>query len=183
MDGVERRSALVVYATSEGHTAEVAGRVGERLRAAGLDVRLTPVDTAPDEVAAHDLVVVGASIHLGKYQHEVVEWVRRHLERLDAGPAAFFSVSLTSAQHTPEADAQVEEYLHTFAEQSGWSPQLIGLFGGALAYTQYGFFKKRLVRSIAKQHGQGTDVHRDYDYTDWDDVDHFGDRCAELVTA
>ena len=128
-------------------------------------------------------MVVGASIHMGSYQHEVVEWAGRHRERLGAGPSAFFSVSLTSADHSPEADAQVEGYLHEFAESSGWSPELIGLFGGALLYSQYGFLKKRLIRSIAKQHGQGTDLHRDYDYTDWADVEHFGDRCAALVAA
>ena len=173
----------MVFATSEGHTAQVADRVAERLRVGGFDVRVSPVDTAPDDAATYDVIVVGGSIHMGKYSHELADWAARHVERLQGGPAAFFSVSLTSAQHTPEADAQVEEYLMTLSRAPGWTPALIGLFGGALLNSQYGWVKRRLIRSIARQHGQGTDTTKDYDYTDWADVEHFGDRCAELVPA
>jgi menaquinone-dependent protoporphyrinogen oxidase len=173
---------LITFGTSEGHTAEIAHHIGERLSDAGLTVTVVPIDEAPEDLSRFDLVVIGASIHVGSYQDEVVRYATTHAAALAERPSAFFSVCLTSVEHTPEAEAKVKGYLDAFADATGWTPQMVGRFGGALAYTQYGFVKKRFIRGIARKGGLDTDISRDRDYTDWDDVDRFGDACRTMLT-
>jgi hypothetical protein len=57
----------------------------------------------------------------------------------------------------------------------GWQPDQIGVFAGALLYTQYGLIKRYLMKSISKQMEGDTDVSRDYEYTDWESVDDFAE--------
>ena len=76
---------LVVYASTHGHTAKIAGRVADVLRADGATVTLEPVsaDPAPDD---YDAVVAGASIHAGHHQREIVRWARGNRARLARRP-------------------------------------------------------------------------------------------------
>ena len=57
----------------------------------------------------------------------------------------------------------------------------VALFAGALPYTQYGLVKRHMMRKIVgdKPGHLGTDISRDYVYTEWDGVKRF----AEHFTA
>ena len=55
-------------------------------------------------------------------------------------------------------------------ERTGFDPDAVGLFAGALVYTQYGWLKRHLMRSIVKREGGDLDMSKDYEYTDWDAV-------------
>jgi menaquinone-dependent protoporphyrinogen oxidase len=162
----------IPYATSEGQTARIAAHVADVVRAHGheadaVDVRGSGAG-APD---GYDGVVVGSSIHLGHHDKHVRDYVRKHREILERVPSAFFSVSL--AAHGDEREA--ERYVDDFEQQTGWRPARVAMFSGALLYTQYGFIKRRLMKRIVgdKPGGLGTDVSRDYVYTEWDAVTRF----------
>jgi menaquinone-dependent protoporphyrinogen oxidase len=59
---------------------------------------------------------------------------------------------------------------------------MVGLFGGALLYTQYGFIKRYVMKQITRHKGSSdTDTSRDYVYTDWESVKHFAEEFLELV--
>ena len=62
-------------------------------------------DTNPDDYHG---VIVGASIHMGKHDKHVVEFVRKNREMLERLPSAFFSVSLAAHGDTEEAEGYVE---------------------------------------------------------------------------
>jgi menaquinone-dependent protoporphyrinogen oxidase len=173
---------LVLYASTHGQTAEIATVVGRAIQRAGAkaDVRRLEknLDVAPWR---YDAVVIGASIHVGKHQKEVVEWVRRNAAALNDMPTAFFSVSLTAAEDTPEAAATVRRLIDEFTEQTSWTPGLARSFAGALKYREYRLFTRFAMKMIAGRGGHPTDTRRDYDYTDWDAVERFGKECAALV--
>jgi menaquinone-dependent protoporphyrinogen oxidase len=64
---------------------------------------------------------------------------------------------------------------------TGWHPDAVGQFGGALLYTRYGLVKRSMMKSIAGSTGLDTDAHRDFDYTDYRIVEQFAqDVCAML---
>jgi menaquinone-dependent protoporphyrinogen oxidase len=66
-------SVLVLYASNHGHTAKVAGRMADAVRAEGHEVDLR--DAKNDQAAdpeKYDGVIVGASLHGGHHQREVV---------------------------------------------------------------------------------------------------------------
>jgi menaquinone-dependent protoporphyrinogen oxidase len=88
-------------------------------------------------------------------------------------------VSLAAHGDTDEAQSYVDE----FEQDTGWRPARVALFGGALRYTQYGFVKRHMMKRIAsgKPGRLGTDVSRDYVYTEWDGVKRFAEDFLEEV--
>lgn len=163
---------LIVYGTSEGHTAVVVDQLRKPLEASGHLVRTCSADDAPTCPIGYDLVLVGSSIHVGKHHRALTRWVKGNVEHLNRMPSAFFQVCLSSAGDAAGAE-QADAYVNDFVTSTGWHPDAIGLFGGALLYTHYGSIKRRVMKSIAASSGLDTDVHRDFDYTDYRAVAQF----------
>src|SRR5471032_1386388 len=173
---------LLLYATTEGQTARIAERIAHTLRGRGDSVDVQPADTArtqPDP-AAYDGVMVGASIHYGHHPAYLRTLIRRHRDVLAARPCAFFSVSLSAGGPRPKPRA-AQRYLDKFLRQTGWQPQLTASFAGALKYSLYGPLKRRVMIVIVGLGGGNTDTSQDYEYTDWDAVEHFADAFAQRL--
>ncbi len=174
---------LIVYGTKEGHTATIVERMREALEARGDAVATEragkPLPSIPDDV---DGVIVGASVHLGKHQGEIRDFVKENRQRLEAVPSAFFQVCLTAADPTPEAQAATRKLLDEFSEETGWRPETVETFAGMLAWTQYDFFTRSLMRLITRKQEPHPDVHRDYDYTDYDAVQRFAETFADSLS-
>jgi len=169
---------LVLYSSTHGHTARIAERIAKALEASGAVVDLRAADVQHDvSPVDYDVVVVGASVHAGRHQPEVADWARRHAATLTRIPSAFLSVSM-SAEHDEEA---ARRYADEFAETTGWTPRHVACLAGALQYREYNFVTRLMVRSLMGREGLPTDTSRDHDFTDWDAVDHFAGRCAELA--
>lgn len=169
-------SVLIVYATIEGQTERIARRIAERLRSAGHRVALHEARAGsplPDP-DLHDAVIVGASVHYGHHPAHLHASLRRVARALERKPSAFFSVSL-SADGRGAKPAAARRYMTRFLGQCGWQPAQTALFGGALRYSQYGRFKRQLVRLFVRVAGGDTDASRDYEYTDWRAVERFAD--------
>jgi menaquinone-dependent protoporphyrinogen oxidase len=176
--------ALVLYASTHGHTHKIAARIAHALEEAGALVDLRRADPKFDvSPADYDAVIVGASIHAGHHQRELAEWVRHHATSLSAMPSAFFSVSLSAAEEDDEARATARRYVDDLVEETGWSPRRTVSFAGALQYREYDFFTRLLIKLMMHRGGHPTDTSRDYDYTDWDAVERFGRDCAGLLPA
>lgn len=168
-------SFLVVYGTGEGQTAKVARRLGDVIGERGHDVTIVDVDEAADEpsVSAFDAVLVGSSIHVGKHHSAIREFVTAQQDVLNERSTAFFQLSLSSAVDDENRRAEAAKYVDDFLEATGWQPDRIGLFGGALRYSKYGFLKRLLLKRIARDATGDTDTSRDYEYTDWNEVTAF----------
>jgi menaquinone-dependent protoporphyrinogen oxidase len=173
---------LVAYHSAEGQTAKVAARVAEVLRTGGADVSLTEVSEAPGP-AGFDAVVLGDSIHAGRHSPQLRRYITAHAIELNRAVCALFQVSLTSARRDAEHTEEARALLKELQQETGLVPQSVGLFGGALAYSRYNWFKRRLMRSVSRRDGGDTDTSRDYEYTDWDDVDHFAEEVLASVHA
>lgn len=176
-------SIHVCYGTGEGQTAKVADRLVDRFRERGHAADAVDVSTLDSEFDLDDAdaVVVGASIHVGKHQSEIREFVRSSREVLEARPTAFFQVCLTAARSDDESKAITAEYVDSFVEETGWQPDRIATFGGALRYSEYGFLERLMMKRIARDATGDTDTSRDYEYTDWAEVDQFASDIASFV--
>ena len=174
---------LIVYGTGEGQTAKVADRIASTLATLGhaaepVDVKQRPASL---DLAAYDAVLVGASIHMGKHQKGVKAFVRDHRDTLETLPSGFFQVSLSAAIADEEHHQEAMGYIDDLIEATGWHPDRIAVFGGAIRYSEYGFITRSLMKSIAKQATGDVDTSRDYEYTDWDEVDDFTGEFAAYV--
>jgi menaquinone-dependent protoporphyrinogen oxidase len=162
----------VIYHTMDGQTHKIADRIAEIARGDGADVDIFPVSGAPDSLDGYDSVVIGGPIHMAHHHKDLLSFIRAHAAELAARPSAFYSVSL-SAGGDEQQQANAHGVVDSFLEQSRWEPDIVALFGGALVYTRYGFFKRQLMKFIVRREGGPTDTSQDYEFTDWDAVDHF----------
>jgi menaquinone-dependent protoporphyrinogen oxidase len=173
---------LVLYATTEGQTARIAERVAATLRDRGLVAESHSAEAIPVALdwSAFDGIVIGAAIHYGHHPAYLRTLVRRHREALAARPCAFFSVSLSGGGPGAKPEA-AKRYLDKFLRQTAWHPEQTASFAGALQFSKYGAFKRMLMLLFVGLAGGDTDTSRDYEYTDWDDVECFAGRYAERL--
>jgi menaquinone-dependent protoporphyrinogen oxidase len=177
-------SILVAYGSGEGQTAAVAERVGSALEARGYEV--TTVDVAgasSDDVEDFDAVLVGSPVNNRRHRPDVYAFVERHREALSTRPSGFFQLSLASIMPWRWAQEGAQEFVDDLVEETGWQPDRVGLFAGAVKYTQYDRRTRFLFRLVSGVTTGDTDTSRDYEYTDWDAVDRFAVEFAAFVDA
>jgi menaquinone-dependent protoporphyrinogen oxidase len=176
---------LVVYGTTEGQTRKIAQRIAAELEQQGhhLEVRDSSTVAEPLAAGAFDAVIVGASVHQGRHQTAVQDFVSANLAMLEQLPTAFFSVSLVASSPDPEDRKDAENLIEAFCEKAGWHPTLTRAIAGALLYTEYDFFKRWIMKLIMRHEGGPTDASRDYELTNWDDVAHFAQQFGRLCAA
>ena len=170
---MEPRSIAVLYATSHGHTEQVARRIADVATRAdavayAFDVRNLAPSFAFDQ---YDVIVFAGSVQFGKHQRRLERFVKRNREKLARVETAFVSVS--GAAIKPAGREEAAKFAETFYERTGWRPSTSLLVGGAYSFTRYGFFTKWMMKKLAAQHGYPTDTRRDYDYTNWTEVEEF----------
>jgi menaquinone-dependent protoporphyrinogen oxidase len=173
---------LIVYGTGEGQTAKISERIARMIRNRGHTADAVDAgDLAKGSTTeGYDAAIVGASIHMGKHEDYVRDFVRENRALLESIPSAFFSVSLTAHDATEKARKEVEGYVESFEEETGWRPDKVAIFAGALLYTHYGFIKRRMMKKIVRDTGNpDTDTSRDYEYTDWNEVERFTEEFLE----
>lgn len=177
-------SFLVLYTTGEGQTGKVADRIAAQLDERGHEVDTIHLGESTPErpFGDYDGIAVGASIHRGKHQRSIRRFVKNHREELSKVPSAFFQLSLASA--TAEGRSEAAGYVEAFLDDTGWDPDRIGVFGGALRYSRYGFLTRLLMKQIAKRtidELPSPDTAGDIEFTDWHEVEAFADDFAAFV--
>ena len=168
---------LVVYGSTEGQTRKIAQFIAARFEQQGREVHL--VDSASPAAAEVTPIyagaVLGGSLHQHKHQAALVHFVKANVEWLNTLPTAFFSVSLSMAGRDAQERAEAKKLAEGFLEDTGLAAGMLGLFAGALKYTEYDFLKRFIMRRIAQEAGGDTDTSHDHEYTDWDEVARFAD--------
>ncbi len=172
---------LIIYGTIEGQTRKIARFMEEVLQDAGHKVAIANAIEEPPSPGAYDAVLVGSSIHMHKYNSAIVDYATRHATTLNGMPSAFFSVCMAVASDLEEEHREAEKIASDFLDQVGWQPMQVQQIAGALKYTQYDFFKRLIMKMIAKKEGGSTDTSRDHEYTDWEMVKKFVLEFSEKV--
>ena len=167
---------LVVYGSTYGQTERVAHRIAAVLSGAGHVVDINKADQLPDslQLAGHDGFVVAASVLLGRHQKYVRDFVRRNATLLNEAPSAFVSVCGAAGSDPPQARA----YIDALLRETGWRPTVARSFTGAVAYTRYAWWFRWYLKLINRRNGLPTDTSRDWDFTEWSDVERFAGELA-----
>lgn len=172
---------LVVYGTTEGQTRKIARFIETVLHHAGHEVTLADASDEPPAPGPYDAILIGGSIHAHSYQPAVQQYIIRHAATLNRMHGAFFSVCLAVASDIEAEHLEAEKIARDFLAKTGWTTAVSTQIAGALKYTEYNFFKRLVMRMIAKREGKPTDTSQDYEYTDWDAVKAFA--CAFAAAA
>jgi menaquinone-dependent protoporphyrinogen oxidase len=179
----------VLYSTRAGQTQKIAQHVVSKLRALGLEseLRIVTKRAAAIDLGRYSGVILAASVHAGKHEHEMVRFVGTHLSQLSAMRTAFLSVSLSQAGaeragESPERRRQfvadVEKMVSTFITETSWHPQVVMPVAGALLYRGYNPLVRWIMKIIARKAGGHTDASRNYEYTDWAALERFVEEWA-----
>src|ERR1043166_10193181 len=109
---------LILYGTTDGHTAKVVNFLARELRPLGRFVDVVEAGTASPDPHNFDGVIVAASVHAGGYQRKVVRWTRAHASGLRDTPSAFISVCLGVLQKEPEGERDLGARIKRLEERS-----------------------------------------------------------------
>ncbi|MFA5867677.1 MAG: flavodoxin domain-containing protein [Actinomycetota bacterium] len=88
---------LVAYASKYGATAEIAEKIGETLREAGLQVDVTPVDKVGD-VSSYNAFIIGSAVYIGLWRKKAVKFIQANEEALADKPVWIFSSGPTGEE-------------------------------------------------------------------------------------
>ena len=156
MDG----RVLVAYATKHGATAEIAEKIGQVFRQAGLDTDVLLVDHVSDP-ASYETVVLGSAFYFGQWRKEAKKFLKNNEKVLAERSVWLFSsgptgegnaMELTEGWHFPKR-------LQSIANRI--KPRDIAIFHGALNLKKLSFFEKWIIKKVKAPLG---------DFRDWDAV-------------
>ncbi|MCC4264424.1 menaquinone-dependent protoporphyrinogen IX dehydrogenase [Oceanimonas baumannii] len=167
---------LVLYSSRNGQTHKIIEAM--RNEFSGYEVELVDLHTSPKKnLSKYDKVLIGASIRYGRFHDSVYNFIHHHSEQLAVADSAFFCVCLT-ARKPEKAVPGNNAYIKKFLARSSWRPRTIGVFAGALQYSEYNWWQTRIIQLIMKITGGSTDTSRDLEFTDWDKVIEFAKKVA-----
>jgi len=137
---------------------------------------------ALENIGNYDAIVIGAAIRYGHHDRALEKEVARHAAQLATMPNAFFSVCLSAGGPGCKPEA-AQHYIEAFCRKTNWEPREVASLAGALQYRKYGAFNRFMMKLIVGHAGGETDTSRDYEYTDWQDLERFANRFAALVSS
>jgi menaquinone-dependent protoporphyrinogen oxidase len=175
---------LIVYGTSEGHTASIANFIADLAETKGLEIDLLDSAslTRPLKNKGWNAAIVGGSVHQGIHQVSVRTFVQTNLSILQTLPTAFFSVSLSAAVKDDMHQEEALSYVTSFLDDVAWQPSETACFAGAIKHGEYDYFKGMVLRLLARQLGGDTVKNVDVSYTNWRDVQTFVERFLECLS-
>lgn len=182
----DERSILIVYATRYGHTGKIVEKIDSALRRLGHGTVIVRAgtDKPPDvDALTRDIkcVILGGPIYAGQFPRDLHEFIRDYRVVLNQLPSAFFSVSLTAAHEDKGRKNEIQNIVERFLAKHRWKPGRTASFAGALLYTRYGPFIRFIMKRISRSAGGGTDIHRDYVYTDWSEIPVFAGQIGAML--
>jgi len=164
------RNILVSYASKYGATKEIAEKIGEVLRQAGLRVDVYPVDGMRDP-SSYKAIILGSAIYVGKWQKEAVEFLKVNEKILASRLVWLFSsgptgegdpVELVEDVRLPPALQPVVDRIH---------PRDIAVFHGYINPDKINFIEKWSIKSLVKKPIG--------DFRDWDAITAWATSIAE----
>lgn len=164
---------LIVYGTSHGWTTRIVERMAEVFRGMGMVPTLHRADHLPAslDLRGFEGALLAGSVQYGRHQRSLEKFATRHGVELSRMPAAFLSVCGALAGSYPGGPADAAKYRELFAQRTGWRPAMTWSVPGRVAYTQYPYLLRQVMKLISWRTGRPTDTSRDWEFTDWAEVD------------
>lgn len=173
--------ALLLYSSHDGQTRAIMSAIADEAKGE-LNYDIYDINTLDQiDLTQYQAILIGAAIRYGHFNQRVKSFVQTHHQQLNQMQSAFFSVTLTARKpekRTPETNS----YTRKFLAQSPWQPKLCAVFAGALHYPRYNWFDRFMIQLIMRLTGGETDTSKDIEYTDWQQVQDFGQRFVRFAS-
>ena len=162
---------LVAYATKYDATTEIAEKVGDVLREAGLRTDVLSVDRVTD-LTPYTAVVLGSAVYVGRWRTEAARFLEAHQKELAKRPVWLFSsgptgegdpVQLMQGFRFPQAQQHIADRI---------GPRDIAFFHGVLDRTKLNLAEKLVVKAIKAPVG---------DFRDWNSITSWAAAIADAL--
>jgi len=162
---------LVAYATKYGATAEIAEKIGQVLRQAGLRTDVLPVNRVSD-LTPYKAVVLGSALYIGQWRKEAATFLRANEKALAERPVWLFSsgptgegdpVALTQGWHFPKSLQPIADRIR---------PRGITVFHGALDMKRLNPIEKWAINNVKAPFG---------DFRDWEAITSWAAAIADAL--
>jgi menaquinone-dependent protoporphyrinogen oxidase len=162
---------LVAYATKHGATAEIAEKIGQVLRQAGLRTDVLPTDRVSD-LTPYKAVVLGSAVYIGKWRKEAATFLKANEKMLAERQVWLFSsgptgegdpVELVNGWHFPKAQQPIADRIQ---------PRDIAVFHGALNLKKLNLIEKWMIKNVKAPLG---------DFRDWDAITSWATAIADVL--
>lgn len=165
---------LILYFTTDGQTKKITDKLAEQIshEVEVISLQDQTVNFA-EKLADAAQIVIGASVRYGHFNPQVYQFVAEQQVVLNQKKSAFFSVNLT-ARKPNRRTAETNVYVRKFLAKIAWQPNHVEVIAGALFYPRYKFFDRVMIQFIMKLTKGETDASKEYEFTDWAQVEQFG---------
>ncbi len=162
---------LIAYATKYGATAEIAAKIGDTLKQAGLSVEVLPADQVKD-IAAYSAIVLGSAVYAGMWRKEAIDFLAVNEAQLTDRAVWFFSSGPTGEGDAsqimkgwrfPEAQQPIADRVQ---------PRDIAFFHGFINLKKLSLPEKLIVKGIKAPTG---------DFRNWDVIAAWATGIAEAL--
>ena len=166
------KDSIIIYSTIDGQTKKICEKIiSTSYQNKSIDM-CSVEDVTTFNLNDYSKIIVGASIRYGKHSPKIYQFVDNNIGILREKFTAFFTVNVVARKknkNTPETNP----YMKKFLELSNWEPTILGVFAGRIDYPSYKFIDKQMIRLIMFITKGPTDTSREYEFTDWDEVEKF----------
>ena len=162
---------LVTYATKYGATAEIAEKIGQVLRQAGLPTDVLPADRAGD-VRAYKAVVLGSAVYIGRWRKQAAAFLKANEQALAERPVWLFSSGPTGKGDPVELVQgwRLPTKLQPIADRI--RPRDIAVFHGSANVQKMSFLEKWMLKNVKAPAG---------DFRDWDAISAWATAIADAL--
>jgi len=162
---------LVTYATKYGATAEIAEKIAQVLRQAGLSTYVLPADRVSD-LQSYKAVVLGSAVYIGQWRKKAAKFLKANEETLAERPVWLFSSGPTG-EGDPVEQAQGWRFpkgLQPIADRI--QPRDIVIFHGAVNVEKLNAIEKWMLKNVNAPVG---------DFRDWDAIASWATTIADAL--
>ena len=138
---------LVAYATKHGATAEIAEKIGQTLREAGLPADVLPANRVGD-LTPYKAVVLGSAVYIGQWRKEAVAFLKANEKALAGRPVWLFSSGPTGKGNPEELTKgwRFPKALQPISDRI--QPRDLALFHGALDPKTLSQVEKWMIKKV-----------------------------------
>ncbi|MFD1314025.1 menaquinone-dependent protoporphyrinogen IX dehydrogenase [Namhaeicola litoreus] len=172
------RTALI-YASVDGQTKKISDHLKKVLQKNQQDIEMYSIDQFHEDVLKFDRIIIGSSIRYGIHHKDIIAFIEEQKKKLAKIKTAFFSVNLV-ARKPEKKSAETNPYVIKYFKSTDWRPDQVDVFAGMLDYKKYTFFDRIMIQFIMWMTKGPTNPETKIEYTNWDDVDQFGQKLCNL---
>jgi len=162
---------LVAYATKYGATAEIAEKIGQVLREAGLRADVLSADRVGD-LTSYQAVVLGSAVYVGQWRKEAVKFLKANETVLAEKPVWLFSSGPTGEGDAAELGQgwRFPGKLQPIADRV--RPRDVAVFHGTVDMGKLSFIEKQMLKMVKAPIGE---------FRDWDSITSWAAAIADAL--